>query len=672
MNRPFRALLWDQWINSRLPLACMGLVLVLAMAIGGIITYWDRTVMGDDFVAMLWLLAFCTIFISFASGTVRDVRLDFPRRLFSLPVSSTQLFWGQWTFKMLVALACGILVGVGQGIFGDWDQYVFLPASVFALVVSTAQMFACFATALGAMRAVLLFVTLYIGTVLLVREIKLEDRPPTHIAQRTDPTIGVVQNQNRIPSGRRGGRGAPTSEPQLSGIREASEHANAISAEGEAARLQALSTRRGRRMSEQQAFAAAAKLPATPVVTPQGRNGDRSLLGPETARRLRVLAISLGIFSGTVLVSWWITCRMRSGLLLGRIPMLDKEVTVRQRKQGRFKSPQAAQRWFEWRSTLQYGLWASAAFAVIAALAIAVVEAASVLVLLFPYFQVAIVLGIGYYMTVGTIRHRTFVFTKPLGSAPLARARIRAGLVYVTVITGFWLIGIIVAGNLVSTQRFLPELISEVVPLLALLCTVGVFAALMVGREMIALAVVAELALVLIALPLGLLAMWLGAPEDLAPAGGLLLVCIALLALWFVLNWRGLPGGLCLYWMLVGTGLAILLGAGIFATGADLLETHFPSQSVIAMTPLVLLPYALAAGIYAEARARRLIPALFFTHPVAILMFGGLACTWIPFAVKEYLGVASDDLTGFAFVLASACLAAFAWVPMFTQWQRHR
>ncbi len=649
MKSRFRALLWEQWLNSRLPLACMGLVTVLASLVGAMIIDMDRLASKEELAIMFRLLAFCILPIAFVAGTVRDIRLDFPRRLFTLPVSSAQLFWGQWSFKMLVALACGLMVGVLQYLLCGWSESVYVPTLIFAIIVSLGQMLACFSTAFGAMRAVLVFILLSIGTILLLRA--TEPTSPTQIRQ-TELERNLKEIQHRgsgSESANQRGRGRTPAPPPLNPPREAEKTAPP----------------REQNAFEQRHAARLLRESQTPEAQPPPK------VNPDLWHWLW-LAAFVGILPGSALISWWVTARTRSGMLRGRIPFLDSEVAIGRKTLGRFKTPQAAQRWFEWRNTLQYGLWASAVFGALAALVNAVSRERIgwILLFLFPYFQIAVVFGLGYYLTVGTARNRSFIFTKPMRTAALANARIDAGLLYTIIITGLWLIGIL----LVDTGHEPGGISSEIMHSLAFLCAAGVFSILLLGREIIALGAITELAILVVAFPLGLVAMKLGMSEELSPEAGLGLLFAVLLGLWFAVKRMKLPGAMCVQWTLVGTVMGVLLGLGIRISGTDSLEwllDHSSREPIVGITPLVLLPFSIAAGIYAEARARRIVPMKFFTHPVAILLLGALGCTFVPFALKEYFQWPSDSITGMYF-LGCACVAVFPWLPLFTQWQRHR
>lgn len=551
MTRKFRALLWEQWLNSRVPLVVLFALLGAGQAALLALTVL-RKVNPDiltDFVSFSWTFGVIIIFVPFVHGTLRDLRLDFPRRMFTLPASASTLFWAQWGYKALVALAVGGLVGGVNGLLlRQWCPAIYFPVTVYLCLICGGQLLACLGTAFGGVRGALLFVILSIGAIL--------------VSDSAMPRAPLFW-----------------------------------------------------------AFGAVAAVLLAWVVTAWTRRGGSGL------------TLSLPNFHG------------------GRLG----------KAQLRFVSPRAAQCWFEWRNVLWAGSWASAAYLLVLWVCPLVahdLDTSQFAVFSFPLFQVMVSFGLGFYLTVGSERTRTFLFTKPMTSPALSWSKLRAGAQYSLAMFVVWT----VLYMLFSTERGMGDMAY---------CFLTLFPVLMAGRELLLLLGGIYLLVLLAVLPIATFPVCISLSDEVASAVVLAVVTLLCGGAWRLAERRDYPGKRLLRWIMTGLAAGVPCGAMLSLLHIDPLDLHMDPDLLPFAMPLILAPYALAAGIFAEARARALVPPFFFTRPGVLLLFGLLACTWVDFLASEYAGISHQSFA-LLYGAAGPTLAAFAWLPLFTTWQRNR
>ncbi len=557
MSRSFRALLWEQWQQSWiLVIPWIGCTLLFAGANlmmlglghdpGELLAFWG------------WGMGLMLLPLLFMSGTARDIRLDFPRRLFSLPCSSTTLFFAQWTYKALVGAALG-----GSLCLLNWSWMSkmhawWMPSLFFITAVSYGQLGACLATALGAWRGALLFLV---------------------------PLLLALMFQ------------ASVLDWLIPGVDD------------------------------------------------------------EDAKVVAGLVVAVA----STLLGWWVTVRMRSGSLAQfKGGLWSGEFARKPGDYRRFPSPAAAQRWFEWQNSARYG----------AVISLAIVGLSFVFALIYPktmfiemFFSgmvlPAVSFGTGFYLTRATPRYAGLVFTKPINSAALARAKLATGLRYAGIVAGvIILVSVIMSLELRHAGNDVEFAVGYFLAL-----SLGVFAMLMMGREALLVSTVSYLA----SLPLLALFYYehdqFGVDDvSLVIQGGAVLLCL-MLVVWDQSRKRQWNCRHYLPWLIGVAVLTFTVLLNIHASQGEMDRAQLlPAQMALTM---------LVAGLFAEVRVRQLTARRFLNHPMVV--FAALVVLWAALdVVVEEWRLEEELVTALRFFFVAPALAAFAWVPLMTAWQRNR
>jgi hypothetical protein len=331
------------------------------------------------------------------------------------------------------------------------------------------------------------------------------------------------------------------------------------------------------------------------------------------------------------------------------------KVSLAAKPWGAFGSPRLkAQCWFEWRNTLRYmpvilfwvflclGLYGYAQDPF---------DRRYVMVTFPMSCAVPVAALVGFYLLYATPRYRAFVYTKPVTSPQLAKAKLAAGAVALLLSTGLFLL------TLLPEPRMWPILKYEW-PVFVL----GLWGAMMIGRLALGF-LVTGWAVVLSIYPLWWLQRkFLDMDETtlVLIAYGLFLAVLFGLALWAKQKkWlcaRYLP------W-LMGVVVAFF---GVVSIVVWMVEENPSAHLIPILAPLLLAPLLLVSALFCEAYLRGLIHARHI----------GWAAAGIPLSALGVFGLFGDpgDAEHTLVLLSGMALvwAPLAWVPLTVHWQRHQ
>jgi len=365
-----------------------------------------------------------------------------------------------------------------------------------------------------------------------------------------------------------------------------------------------------------------------------------------------------------------VTAKARSGSLkLFEFRFSRPRTGTRELRPRTFASRDAAQRWFEWRHSARYGLAVSIALLLLGfALNLIFSEASLGIVAM---SLLAIAFGAGFYLTYATPRYAGFSFTKPAADASFGRSKVAAGLRYSVMTTAVLFLVLI---GPVFTDRSLTWFF--------LFVGINLFVALMVGRETL----LGFLLLGVLSLPpqffqelesslliSNMISGGHSAHEVVKAIHGryaLLFVlqdgAYLLLVLSAILWWSRKSSWGC------AAHLPYLIGAGVIVFAAELGICSVGNQRELMEQIALQIAAAVAvSSLFAEARSRDLIRRNLITQPLCIFLTVVISlATLKQLALTDEFNYGMTAVAGYVLVIPG--LAALAWVPLFTQWQRHR
>lgn len=377
----------------------------------------------------------------------------------------------------------------------------------------------------------------------------------------------------------------------------------------------------------------------------------------------------VGVVAASWLWSWWLVSRARHGAEVSfarNALATGDEVRAAFRRRDAFKTPAAAQRWFEWRQSTHHLPWIVAGAVGVTSL-LALIAGNTWYVPGFLAIPIPAAFGVGYYLLRCPARYSAFVMTRPISTKAIARSKlfaaIKAVLATTAVLVGGWCVFWMLAelGMHHAFREF--QIIGEGLSLIGTV-SAGAFAAMTVGLPLLVTGIAAYIGvLVPLAAILYFQVMMFGADEDLlvyecygfAALTLLILNVAALVRRWPIRSW--LP------WLSLGTVVTLAaLFLGYTHYGYDLFEAPLP----------IVLPVVLGLLVYAEAHRRGLLTARGLVVAGLSFLVGAVVVLWyINRGMTRATPVPhEEDLLALA--LLGAMWASAAWLPIAVQWQRHR
>lgn len=377
----------------------------------------------------------------------------------------------------------------------------------------------------------------------------------------------------------------------------------------------------------------------------------------------------VGVVAASWLWSWWLVSRARHGAEVSfarnALATAD-EVRAAFRRRDAFKTPAAAQRWFEWRQSTHHLPWIVAG-AVGTTSLVALVARNTWFVPGFLAIPIPAAFGVGYYLLRCPARYSAFVMTRPISTKAIARAKlfaaIRAALATTAVLVGGWCVFWMLAelGMHHAFREF--QIIGEGLSLIGTV-SAGAFAAMTVGLPLLVTGIAAYIGVLIpLAAILYFQVMMFGADEDLLVYECYGFAALTLLVLNVAALVRRWPIRSYLPWLSLGTVVTLAaLSLGYAHYSYDLFEAPLP----------ILLPVVLGLVAHAEAHRRGLLTA-------RGLVVAGLSFLVVVVAVLWYVNgrmplptALPDEEELMAVALLGAMWTSMAWLPLAVQWQRHR
>jgi len=167
MFRTIRALLWEQWRQTWQLLALSAGTFLLYT----LFVWYEKTHTPiENFypsmnmpIEIAWFIVLTAFAFLFVNGTLRGLRVDFPRRLFVLPVDTVMLVTVQLAYKLAVmTVFAAALCAAGTTLY-EVDYAPWLPLAMLLAATAWAQAYACLVTAYGFFRATGLLLVLLAG-----------------------------------------------------------------------------------------------------------------------------------------------------------------------------------------------------------------------------------------------------------------------------------------------------------------------------------------------------------------------------------------------------------------------------------------------------------------------------------------------------------------------------
>ena len=704
MKSTTRGLLLEQWRQSRGLLAAAAVL--LAVCTGVTVLFYDSVLHhlfpggAEGALVPAWLAVLVAFASLFVHGTARDIRMTFPRRLFTLPVRTATLVTIPFVYKLAVISVFALALGtISYAVFPN-PYPIWFPLVLFLVATAWVQAYVCLVTASGFARATGLFIVLLIGfsaLFVLPAQVLFHKGLPWQHWTRYFPlsrdwqfafagvsllvatvwAASCARLVRRLPGTRILALAAPLAVGVFILLMAAwifllvaeavSLHVAFLGICPLAVLLRRFSPTRS----------AVTFVLCTAVV----------FICCETAFLWLAPDECMGVLitTGLVVSAWVVSVAAISTARHGDHALVWKDTrrtrhTLWARLEAFRASPLAAQARFEWRNTARYLPLLTCVGLLLALGACMLLRARGSWAVAFVFgtsLPAALACGVGFYLERCSKPYLAFAATRPLSVRTLAHAKILAGGMAVAAslapVAVIWMLGIALVGDGLREMSQMQGM-----TLLSLIVTnvFGIWAGMMLGRLLLAL-LVSMYAALLAALPLA----WAGdallnAPRHdnigLEEAMGAVLtgaVIAALFAINAVLRSRRFPSRRILLpailVFLAGACGAHWLASSVCPHSGDYRPTDFYDFYLIPVMPFLAL-----LVLYSAAEARGLMSL----RQTILSLLAYLAVVGAVFWLLKSPGQAPYDWEYlFTVGLGLAVLwAPFVWMPLIIDWQRHR